>query len=100
MFIDEREDANSWANFCVDMEGYSPYSPGAYKMFDMPASYHANAGGLSFADGHSELHKWVDPRTTPPIVVEGNIWNGQVGMASPNNKDIGWLQDHATRPIQ
>jgi prepilin-type processing-associated H-X9-DG protein len=69
-------------------------------MYDMPASYHANSGGLSFADGHSELHKWVDPRTMPPIVEQGNIWNGQVGFASANNKDIGWLQDHATRPKQ
>jgi prepilin-type N-terminal cleavage/methylation domain-containing protein len=100
VFTDEREDANSWANFCVDMEGYAPPSPGAYKMYDMPASYHANSGGLSFADGHSELHKWLDPRTMPPIVEHGNIWNGQVGFASANNKDIGWLQDHATRPKQ
>jgi prepilin-type N-terminal cleavage/methylation domain-containing protein len=97
-FIDEREDANSWANFCVDMEGYSPYNPAAYRMFDMPASYHAKSGGLSFADGHAEIHKWLDNRTTPPIVEQGNIWNGTVGMASPNNKDIAWLQDHATRP--
>jgi type II secretory pathway pseudopilin PulG len=98
VFIDEREDANTWANFCTDMEGYSPYAPGSYKLYDIPASYHAQAGGLSFADGHSELHKWVDPRTTPPIVEQGNIWDGRNGPASPNNKDVGWLQDHATRP--
>jgi prepilin-type N-terminal cleavage/methylation domain-containing protein len=98
VFIDEREDANSWANFCVDMEGYSPPNPGIYKLYDIPASYHANAGGLSFADGHSELHKWVDPRTMPPIVEHGNIWDGRNGPASANNKDVGWLQDHATRP--
>jgi prepilin-type N-terminal cleavage/methylation domain-containing protein len=98
VFVDEREDANSWANFCVDMEGYSPPNPGAYKLYDIPASYHAKAGGLSFADGHSELHKWVDPRTTPPIVEQGNIWDGRNGPGSANNKDVGWLQDHATRP--
>ena len=98
VFIDEREDANTWANFCTDMEGYSPYNPASYKLYDIPASYHAQAGGLSFADGHSELHKWVDSRTTPPIVEQGNIWDGRNGPSSPNNKDVAWLQDHATRP--
>jgi prepilin-type processing-associated H-X9-DG protein len=97
MFIEEREDANSWANFYVDMNGYSPPNPGAYMLYDMPASYHGKAAGVSFCDGHSEIHKWVDPRTTPPIVEQGNYFNGQNGLASPNNRDVAWLQDHATR---
>ena len=28
---------------------------------DTPASYHNNSGGLSFADGHSEIKKWKSP---------------------------------------
>ena len=28
---------------------------------DYPAIYHANAGGLSFADGHAITKKWTDP---------------------------------------
>ena len=28
---------------------------------DYPASYHNSAGGLSFADGHSEIRKWRSP---------------------------------------
>jgi prepilin-type N-terminal cleavage/methylation domain-containing protein len=28
---------------------------------DYPASYHNSAGGLSFADGHSEIKKWRSP---------------------------------------
>ena len=31
---------------------------------DYPASYHNNAGGLSFADGHSEIKKWKSPAIT------------------------------------
>src|SRR5579859_264463 len=27
---------------------------------DLPASYHNHACGFSFADGHSNIHKWVD----------------------------------------
>lgn len=30
---------------------------------DLVASYHNGAAGFSFADGHSEIHKWVVPRT-------------------------------------
>src|SRR5438552_2262866 len=34
--------------------------PGATSgtIIDMPASYHNGAGGFSFSDGHSEIHKW------------------------------------------
>jgi prepilin-type N-terminal cleavage/methylation domain-containing protein/prepilin-type processing-associated H-X9-DG protein len=28
-------------------------------IIDFPASYHNGACGLSFADGHSEIHKWI-----------------------------------------
>jgi prepilin-type N-terminal cleavage/methylation domain-containing protein/prepilin-type processing-associated H-X9-DG protein len=98
VFIDEREDANSWANFFVDMTGYSPYAPGSLMLWDFQASYHGNAGGLSFADGHSEIHKWRDIRTMPPVVPGQSIWNGQNGGSSPGNVDVAWMQDHATRP--
>lgn len=30
---------------------------------DYPGTYHGMAAGLSFLDGHSEIHKWTDPRT-------------------------------------
>jgi len=29
------------------------------QIIDFPASYHNGAAGLSFADGHSEVHRWV-----------------------------------------
>jgi prepilin-type N-terminal cleavage/methylation domain-containing protein/prepilin-type processing-associated H-X9-DG protein len=28
---------------------------------DRPASYHGNAGGISFCDGHAIIRKWTDP---------------------------------------
>ena len=34
---------------------------------DLPASYHNGAAGFSFADGHSEIHKWLEPSTLKPI---------------------------------
>jgi hypothetical protein len=81
-----------------------PDQPGAMQFnWDMPASYHVGAGGLSFADGHSEIKRWLDPRTTPPLGSLRNDYdplNAQVIIPSPNNPDIAWLQERATRRIQ
>jgi len=61
------------------------------QLFDYPASYHDGSDGLSFADGHVEMHKYRDRRTMPPFK-----WSaGDVlphGISSPNNLDITWLQ--------
>ena len=102
VFVDEREDWINYGNFLTDMTGYSPSTPQIYRFLDIPASYHGNAGGFSFADGHSEIHKWRDGRTTFPIqqVQDGQPrpFDGSTPISSANNKDIPWLQDHTTRP--
>jgi RNA polymerase sigma factor (TIGR02999 family) len=54
-------------------------------------------GGLSFADGHSELRRWKDARTMPPIVKGGNPFPDAVRQ--PGNRDIIWLQERATRKM-
>jgi prepilin-type processing-associated H-X9-DG protein len=89
VFLDERETSINDGFFVVNMSGYPG---GATQMPDMPAAYHNNAGGLAFADGHSEIHKWVDPFTTKPVR-KGE----SVGGGPSNNKDVRWMQDHATR---
>ncbi|MCB1126355.1 MAG: type II secretion system protein [Verrucomicrobiae bacterium] len=97
VFVDMREDKVNTGSFLVDMQGY-PDQPGQLRFWeDYPASYHHLAGGVSFADGHAEIHRWVDPRTTPPI--PPNTQN--VGIVpSPDNRDIMWLQEHATRRVR
>ncbi len=92
-FIDEREDSINDGWFAVNMEGYDPIRPGSYVMVDYPASYHNGAGGLSFVDGHSEIRKWVDPRTRP-VLRPGQLL--PLGVPSPNNRDVDWLQDRST----
>ncbi len=37
------------------------------KWGDAPASYHGGACGISFADGHSEIHKWRSVTTKFPV---------------------------------
>ncbi|MEY2427172.1 MAG: hypothetical protein QOJ40_57 [Verrucomicrobiota bacterium] len=98
LFMDEREDCINWGNFLTDMTGFKPSSPVSYQFMDIPASYHCQANGLSFCDGHSELHRWRDSRTMPPLIPQQILFGGNKAIPSFNNKDIAWLQDHSTRP--
>ena len=75
------------------LNGYSD-TPGSWEFVDWPASYHNGAACFSFADGHSEIHKWQDSRTTPPIVKGQQL---SYKVSSPGNMDIFWMMDHSTR---
>ena len=105
VFLDEREDAINWGNFYADMKGY-PYgttagNPAAYMLADLPAFYHGPGScAFSFADGHSEIKKWRDSRTTPPLKRQTLVFDGGTETPSPRNQDVGWLQDHSTRSIK
>ena len=95
VLMDERMDSINDGFFVVWMTGYPNLS--STKWVDFPASYHNKAAGFSFAAGHTEIHKWVDKRTTPAIRPNARL---QLNVPQPNNLDIKWLQDHTTRPYQ
>lgn len=95
VFLDEREDSINDGMFVVDMGGY-PDNPAQHRIVDIPASYHNGAGGFSFADGHSEIRKWVDPRTVERFA-KGVVT--PYDRPSPNNPDIRWMQERATRRL-
>jgi prepilin-type N-terminal cleavage/methylation domain-containing protein/prepilin-type processing-associated H-X9-DG protein len=102
VFLDEREDSINDGMFVIAMEGAAPSpsvaaSPGSYGIIDYPAAYHGGAGGFSFADGHSELRRWRDPRTMPPLT-KGENYDYQF-KSTPNNPDVAWMQDNCTRRI-
>ena len=67
VFLDMREDSIDMGNFATRMAGW-PTNPPRYGFYDLPGFYHHFACGFSFADGHSELRRWRDSRTTPPLV--------------------------------
>lgn len=56
---------------------------------DAPAIYHNGAAGIAFADGHSEVHRWVETFTR-------NI--KALGTTDPNsnNRDLKWLQERTS----
>jgi prepilin-type processing-associated H-X9-DG protein len=40
---------------------------GSTWLVDFPSGLHGSAGGISFADGHALIHKWMDPDTYTPL---------------------------------
>jgi prepilin-type N-terminal cleavage/methylation domain-containing protein/prepilin-type processing-associated H-X9-DG protein len=96
VFVDEREDSINDGWFAVDMSSFDPYRPAAHIVVDYPASYHNRACGYSFADGHSEIKKWTDVRTTPTLR-HGQLLS--LGQPSPNNKDVDWMQERSSSKV-
>jgi prepilin-type processing-associated H-X9-DG protein len=98
VFLDERVETLGESVFYLSMDG-SPDKPGTTAFFDYPGCAHNGAGSFSFADGHTETKKWLDPRTTPKkLTPSGSGYPAEV--PSPNNPDLRWLQDRCTHRIQ
>jgi len=98
VFLDMREDRVNWSNFMMDMAGYYPNNPAAYKWStDMPGFYHNRGCGFSFADGHSEMRRWIDGRTMPALSTSGADPNSGADIPASGSADVAWLQDKATR---
>jgi prepilin-type N-terminal cleavage/methylation domain-containing protein/prepilin-type processing-associated H-X9-DG protein len=96
VFLDERAECLSESVFFLSMEGH-PARHGTAGFYDFPGSSHNRAGSFSFGDGHVEVKKWLDPRTTPRIVAA--VGSGYPNKTvSPGNPDLRWLQDRCTSP--
>ena len=87
VMIDENPYSINDGWFCADPD------PAAASWIDKPATYHNNAGGLAFADGHAEIHKWRDANL---IAYKGPAETGV--PAQPGVGDIGWLGQRTSVP--
>jgi prepilin-type N-terminal cleavage/methylation domain-containing protein/prepilin-type processing-associated H-X9-DG protein len=68
------------------------------QIIDLPAAYHNGAGAFSFADGHSELHKWLGNKFNPRThAAMGVIWAAApIGGKGPDEADLLWLQQRTS----
>jgi prepilin-type processing-associated H-X9-DG protein len=83
VFIDEHPDA-------ID-DGYMLVFVNRHHLWgNLPANYHNGACGLSFADGHAEIRKWVDPDTLSKKIV----------ATAKGPRDVPWIQVRTTAPIK
>ncbi len=80
----------------------TPGTYGASAIFpDVPGSYHKWSCGMSFADGHAEIHKWQNPTLKIPVVYGKTL--SSMGMPAgipagnptgPTATDWLWFTSH------
>ena len=96
VFLDEQADSIDDLQFMLD----PGYAPGSEHWRNLPASYHNGCGSLSFADGHSEIHKWMVHGPLVNTVQPVRYQNFPQSSSSPwgtlnlgVNADYEWLDD-------
>jgi prepilin-type N-terminal cleavage/methylation domain-containing protein/prepilin-type processing-associated H-X9-DG protein len=84
VFLDESPQTinDGWYVFCNN-------GPDGDRWSDMPAYYHNGACGFSFADGHSEIKRWLASVTRTPF----SQWPIPVGS---DRRDFLWVSQRAT----
>jgi prepilin-type processing-associated H-X9-DG protein len=77
------------------------YDNGSFS--EIPGLLHGGSGGISFADGHAELHHWLGPivthYTTVQYVEGENTYGGKLSESSFNeaagtDPDLNWFAQH------
>ena len=58
-----------------------------------PSGLHNRRGVMAFADGHTETHRWIDPRTLPQLTSGTYIGHG---VAAAGNSDLAWIAQRTT----
>jgi prepilin-type N-terminal cleavage/methylation domain-containing protein/prepilin-type processing-associated H-X9-DG protein len=88
VFIDENPRSINDASFIC--------TPTVNQWIDFPASYHNNAGGLCYADGHAQIKRWKDSTVLhgPDTFPEGNPSFTRLNPGNPS--DLGFLQPIST----
>jgi prepilin-type processing-associated H-X9-DG protein len=96
VILDEQGDSINDGTFMLN----PGYSPAAESWRDLPASYHNGAGSFSFADGHSEIHKWlqINGPTVFPVLRKNYTtsaqapWGSSPPMPMRNSRDYEWME--------
>jgi prepilin-type N-terminal cleavage/methylation domain-containing protein/prepilin-type processing-associated H-X9-DG protein len=86
VFLDEHPDSIN--------DGYFIAVPNTTEWIDLPGSYHNGGGSFSFADGHTEIHRWKCASTVcPPVQGGANlpIWLHQNDLT-----DYNWVVSHSS----
>jgi prepilin-type N-terminal cleavage/methylation domain-containing protein len=83
VFVDEHPDSIN--------DGWLITNPTVFTQWvDLPASYHCGACGFGFADGHGEIHKWLDAATLVPVTQAQHNF-----FPATNGRDIRWMIEHS-----
>jgi prepilin-type N-terminal cleavage/methylation domain-containing protein/prepilin-type processing-associated H-X9-DG protein len=87
LFVDEHPDSINDGWLITDVNNKASWT-------DLPASYHNNACGFAFADGHSLIKKWLEPTTS--VKVKKTQYNG---FSAPGSRDLLWIISRSSAPL-
>ena len=86
VFVDEHPDSIN--------DGYFLNQPDTQQWTDLPASYHNGGGSFSFADGHTELHRWkCDSTVRPPLPDAAAL---PISLHPDELTDLQWVLRHTS----
>lgn len=88
VFMDEHPDTLNDGFFMNRLETYS--------WGNLPASYHNGAASMSFADGHTETHRWLVADTIRPARKGG----ASGGFPATPRTDFEWLKERTSVKTQ
>jgi prepilin-type N-terminal cleavage/methylation domain-containing protein/prepilin-type processing-associated H-X9-DG protein len=89
--LDEREDSINDGVFFTQPDTLA--NSGTYYLQDVPSNRHSHAGGISFADGHSEIHKWLSSYINQPL--SPTPINNSPLTDPGGEADVMWLDSNA-----
>jgi prepilin-type processing-associated H-X9-DG protein len=89
VIVDEDPDTIDDGSFAFTM----PANAAATGWVNEPTKAHGNACGFSFADGHSEIHKWLVPQAIDNVTYITKPVNY---IPHLNNQDILWVAKHTS----
>jgi prepilin-type N-terminal cleavage/methylation domain-containing protein/prepilin-type processing-associated H-X9-DG protein len=88
--------ASSWVYLDENADSINDpafFAPRNQQWLDFPANYHGGAGSITFADGHTEVHKWQSSLRVMPVV-----YTVPPALSVPtNDKDYWWLRERTQR---
>jgi prepilin-type N-terminal cleavage/methylation domain-containing protein/prepilin-type processing-associated H-X9-DG protein len=97
--VDEHENSINDSHFYPVQTWSSTYTSPIW--LDAFSGRHGNATGMTFADGHSEVHSWIDSdvrrvKTDSPGVVSANQFPATLYLTNAvvGPKDWAWLAGH------
>ncbi|HEX3799702.1 MAG TPA: type II secretion system protein [Verrucomicrobiae bacterium] len=87
VLLDENPYSINDAMFAVQMQSTGPQAD----IIDFPASWHNGGAGFSFADGHSEIHRW---KGSTILLNTGTGNHSQ--KANDSAVDVNWMQQRTS----
>jgi prepilin-type N-terminal cleavage/methylation domain-containing protein len=90
VFLDEQPDSINDAYYLNTLGNQTQWG-------DSPAWYHNGACGVSFSDGHSEIHKWLSKSACTRVTTVGH---NPTPFDAVGRRDFQWLWERTSVPLK